>query len=401
MCTLVSPTAVKKTCPSPPNGLSGYFPVTYLPTRGNPASDSFTEPNLGPLTQHAAYWHWVRKNAAFIARRHKARMGSSISKPHVWGRGSWGAWGAWGQLMCSSLIGWWWVNTVMFLESQPSALWFHLLQGLCACRQHAVNFFHLVGVLVSAQQLKNVAQNIICSPWGGTEGPWLCFMAKLILFHLVWLFPFGFVFLWIKFALWNLGKAWEAKAFLQTIGKVHEGWGVLSPASPHRVLLSRSLPPEIGVACGCFRAKLRARTPEHSVFHAAECHCRGVSWSSVNVVVSECSVVYLCPGCLCTLLVMDAWVASQSGLMTNDATHILYKSFSRCLFLSLGGKHLGSQDTSVFNFIRDCQTVVQTTVPSCTPASHLWAFQWLHFSATFGNISLISAIQMGVENILL
>ena len=159
-----------------------------------------------------------------------------------------------GQLMCSSLIGWWWANGVMFLESQPSTLWFHSLQGLCACRQHAVNFFRLVGVLVSAQQLKNVAQNIICSPWGGTEGPWLCFMAKLILFHLAWLFPFGFVFLWIKFALWNLGKAWEAKAFLQTIGKVHEGWGVLSPASPHRVLLSRSLPPEISVACGCFRA---------------------------------------------------------------------------------------------------------------------------------------------------
>ena len=74
---------------------------------------------------------------------------------------------------------------------------------------------------------------------------------------------------------------------------------------------------------------------------------------------------------VCTLLVMDVWVASQSGLMTEDAMHILYKSFSRCLFLSLGGKHLGSQDTSVFNFIRDCQTVVQTTVPSCTPASHV------------------------------
>ena len=60
--------------------------AAFPPTRGNPGSDSFAEPNLGPLTQHAVQptcWHWVvvRKDAVFIARRHKARrMGSSSSK---------------------------------------------------------------------------------------------------------------------------------------------------------------------------------------------------------------------------------------------------------------------------------------------------------------------------------
>ena len=51
----------------------------------------------------------------------------------------------------------------MFLESQPSTLRLRALQGLCACRQHAVNFFHLVGVLASAKQLKGPCHDIVYS----------------------------------------------------------------------------------------------------------------------------------------------------------------------------------------------------------------------------------------------
>ena len=36
--------------------------------------------------------------------------------------------------------------------------------GACAGDQHAINFFHLVEVLVSAKQLKDMAQDIIYSP---------------------------------------------------------------------------------------------------------------------------------------------------------------------------------------------------------------------------------------------
>ena len=35
-----------------------------------------------------------------------------------------------------------------------------------------------------------MAQNIICSPWGGTKGPWLCLMTRLLLLGLLWLFSF-------------------------------------------------------------------------------------------------------------------------------------------------------------------------------------------------------------------
>ena len=70
---------------------------------------------------------------------------------------------------------------------------------------------------------KDVAQNIGYSPWGGTEGPWLCLMAKVLEFFLAWWFSFlsPFSHSLIKFALWNLGKAKEVKAFLETRDRWH------------------------------------------------------------------------------------------------------------------------------------------------------------------------------------
>ena len=52
------------------------------------------------------------------------------------------------------------------------------------CGQHSISFFQLVRVLVSAKQLKDILRTIIYSSGGGTKGPWLCFMAKLLLFCL-------------------------------------------------------------------------------------------------------------------------------------------------------------------------------------------------------------------------
>ena len=52
----------------------------------------------------------------------------------------------------------------MFQESQSSTFWFQPVWGLHAGGEHAVNFFHMVGVLVSAKQLKDMAQDIIYSP---------------------------------------------------------------------------------------------------------------------------------------------------------------------------------------------------------------------------------------------
>ena len=39
------------------------------------------------------------------------------------------------------------------------------------CWGLAVDFFHLLRILVSARQLKDMAWDIICSPRGGTKGP--------------------------------------------------------------------------------------------------------------------------------------------------------------------------------------------------------------------------------------
>ena len=52
---------------------------------------------------------------------------------------------------------------------------------------------------------KDMAQNIICSPWRGTKGPWLCLMAKL-LFCLTDFFSFCiFSVLWLHL----LFRTWE------------------------------------------------------------------------------------------------------------------------------------------------------------------------------------------------
>ena len=85
---------------------------------------------------------------------------------------------------------WWWGNQMVFWESTSSTLWFQPVWALQADHQHAINFFHLMGVSVSATQLKDMAQDINCSLWGGTKETLLCFMAKLLGFCLAWLFFF-------------------------------------------------------------------------------------------------------------------------------------------------------------------------------------------------------------------
>ena len=54
-------------------------------------------------------------------------------------------------------------DRVMFQESQSSTFWFQPVWGLRAGGQHAVNLFYLVRVLVSAKQLKDMAQDILYS----------------------------------------------------------------------------------------------------------------------------------------------------------------------------------------------------------------------------------------------
>ena len=52
---------------------------------------------------------------------------------------------------------------MMILESLSLNFWFQPIWGLRADGQHAVNFFHLVELLVFAKPLKDMAQDLIYS----------------------------------------------------------------------------------------------------------------------------------------------------------------------------------------------------------------------------------------------
>lgn len=76
-----------------------------------------------------------------------------------------------------------------------------------------------------------MVRNITYSPWEGMKSPWLCFMAKLSLFGLLWLFPCCYIFSF----LWFPGKV-----FPQAKGRLSDmGWGC--GGEDHKVLCSISL----------------------------------------------------------------------------------------------------------------------------------------------------------------
>ena len=87
------------------------------------------------------------------------------------------------QLVDILLIHWWWGNRVVFQELTSSIFWFQPVWVLHACRQHAVNFFHLVGVLISTKHLMGITEeelNIFD----------FALWPKLLLFCLAWLLSF-------------------------------------------------------------------------------------------------------------------------------------------------------------------------------------------------------------------
>ena len=108
------------------------------------------------------------------------------------------------QLVDIFLIGWWWGN----LESTSSTFCFQLVWGLRACGHHTVNSSTWWGFQYLLKGSKDMAHNIIYSPWGGVRCPWLCSMAKLW-FCPASLFSFAlpFITFQVKFILWNLRKA--------------------------------------------------------------------------------------------------------------------------------------------------------------------------------------------------
>ena len=119
------------------------------------------------------------------------------------------------------LIGWWWGNQ----ESTSSTFWFQPVWGPRVRGQHTVNFFHLMGLSVSAKQLKGHGSEYYLSPWGGTKGPWLCLMANYYFFVLLRCFPLFLHFhTLITFILWNSGRPRNLKfLWKQEAGTGHGG----------------------------------------------------------------------------------------------------------------------------------------------------------------------------------
>ena len=125
------------------------------------------------------------------------------------------------------LIGQRWGN------QEPASLtfWFQQVWGLLACGQHTVNFFHLVGFQYLQNSSKDMAQNIICSPWGRPKVPWLCLMVKALLFCLTWLFSFCiFSLLWL-----NVFFDYSFSTDKRQAEDVVVGGSILG--RPHRILL--------------------------------------------------------------------------------------------------------------------------------------------------------------------
>ena len=155
------------------------------------------------------------KNTAFITGCQERRKGSSYSKDSnlllafregllktKWRIGSCSIRSYHAQFLIEG-------NQMRSQESALSVFRFQLVWELHVHGHHAVRFFHLVGISASAEKLKDMA--IIYRTWGGTKGPWFCFMAKIITIscRLTGSLCFCIYFLHFlnKFTLWNSGKA--------------------------------------------------------------------------------------------------------------------------------------------------------------------------------------------------
>ena len=122
--------------------------------------------------------------------------------------------------MANVLIHWWWGKR----ESGLPTLQFQLVWGLCACGKGTVNFSYLVGVSISARQLK------VCITWGRIRTlPQSCAIVSWLLLpslhipSLPWL-----VIVWTD--LWSSGKVMEAEWSL--FPTINQGRRLLCPGAP-------------------------------------------------------------------------------------------------------------------------------------------------------------------------
>ena len=123
-------------------------------------------------------WIWVsmggpRTNLLWILRRSKCPTVSNSLWPH--------------GLYVVHQAPWCWGNRVMIQESQSSTFWFQPIWG-----DMLVVSVHLTSSTCWGFGFSKTAQGY--SPWGGTRGPRLCIMTKLLLFCRASLLSFASAF---------------------------------------------------------------------------------------------------------------------------------------------------------------------------------------------------------------
>ena len=154
-----------------------FYPLFYIyrDKKSHQRTKCVIKPNLGVLAQCSAkpiYWPQVvvKEITAFISGPSKENRQLMLKRPELpdgfQRRVSKGSIRGEGcrvpdQLVDILLISWCWGNTAVFQMTASSTFWSQLVWGLSVCGQHAINFFHLVGTLVPAKQLKDTDQVII------------------------------------------------------------------------------------------------------------------------------------------------------------------------------------------------------------------------------------------------
>ena len=122
---------------------------------------------------------------------------------------------------------------------QPSGS--QMLWGLCACGQQKLTSSTWWGFQYLQNSSKDMAQNISCSPWGGTKGPWLCLMATIVILSCLTVFLSLCIFslLWLNLFFGTQGRPKRLKfSYRREAGGGHAresgggGWGGLSPKGP-------------------------------------------------------------------------------------------------------------------------------------------------------------------------
>ena len=156
----------------------------------------------------------------------------------VWGRGSQDH----DQLLCNSLIGWWWVNRVTFQEFKSLVFRLQPVWGLHAGCQH----FLSGGVLVSVETTQEYAPDCYLYPSGRDQVSCDCFMlpyclnyyyfSYLTAFPLALHSPISLIINFFSLFFETQGRPRRPKSFLQTRSRGQRG--SLSPGRPYRVLLS-------------------------------------------------------------------------------------------------------------------------------------------------------------------